>query len=59
MKNAIFIIVMLIATFSVKAEDISRYVLDNYLIPLERPGVVIGHICPVPSDIRQIGRAHV
>lgn len=52
MKNAIFIIVMLIATFSVKAEDISRYVLDNYLIPLERPGVVIGHICPVPSDIR-------
>lgn len=37
MKNAIFIIVMLIATFSVKAEDISRYVLDNYLIPLERP----------------------
>ena len=52
MKNAIFIIVMLIATFSVKAEDISRYVLDNYLIPLERPGGVIGHICPVPSDIR-------
>ena len=51
MKNTIFIIWMLIGTFSVKAGEISRYVLDNYLIPLEQPGIVIGYIYPVPSDI--------
>lgn len=52
MRNVIFIIGMFISTLSVKAGDVSKYVLDNYLIPVNRPGATIGHICPEPASVR-------
>lgn len=52
MKNTILIAGMLIGTLTIRAEEISKYVLDNYMIPVEQPGTVIGHIYPKPSSIR-------
>lgn len=51
-KNTILIAGMLIGSLATRAGEISKYVLDNYLIPVEQPGIVIGHIYPEPSDIR-------
>lgn len=52
MKNTILIVGMLLNSLVLRAGDISKYVLDNYLIPFDKPGIMIGHICPVPSNIR-------
>ena len=52
MKNAIFIIGMFISSITVKAGDISKFVLDNYLIPVDQPGKIIGFIYPAPANIR-------
>ena len=38
MKNAIFIAGMLLSSFVIRAGDISKYVLDNYLIPVGQSG---------------------
>lgn len=46
------IVGMLLNSLILSASDISKYVLDNYLIPVGKPGIMIGHIYPVPSDIR-------
>lgn len=35
-----------------RAGDISKYVFDNYLIPVDKPGGVIGYIYPTPSSLR-------
>lgn len=51
-RNAILILGMLLSSLILRAGDISKYVLDNYLIPVGKPGIMIGHIYPVPSDIR-------
>lgn len=51
-KNAILIAGMLLTSLALRAGDISKYVLDNYLIPVDKPGIMIGHIYPVPSNIR-------
>lgn len=42
MKNAIFIAGMLLSSFVIRAGDISKYVLDNYLIPVGQSGSVVG-----------------
>ena len=46
MKNAIFIAGMLLSSFVIRAGDISKYVLDNYLIPVGQSGSVVGRIYP-------------
>jgi len=51
MKNAILIVGMLLISLVLRAGEISKYVLDNYLIPVDKPGIMIGHIYPVPSNI--------
>ena len=43
MKNAIFIAGMLLSSFVIRAGDISKYVLDNYLIPVGQSGPDISH----------------
>lgn len=35
-----------------RAGDISKYVFDSYLIPVDKSGSLIGRICPVPSSLR-------
>lgn len=35
-----------------RASDISKFVFDSYLIPVDKPGSVIGSIYPVPSSLR-------
>ena len=52
MKNAIFIAGMLLSSFVIRAGDISKYVLDNYLIPVGQSGSVVGRIYPTPSNVR-------
>lgn len=52
MKNAIFIAGMLLSSFAIRAGDISKYVLDNYLIPVGQSGSVVGRIYPTPSNVR-------
>lgn len=51
-KNTILIIGMLLSSLILRAGDISKYVLDNYLIPVDKQGNMIGYIYPVPSDVR-------
>ena len=43
---------MFISSITVKAGDISKFVLDNYLIPVDQPGKIIGFIYPAPANIR-------
>ena len=50
MKRVIVILGFLLAMMPVAAGDISKYVLDNYLIPVRQPGAVIGRICPLPVE---------
>ena len=52
MRNVILTAGMLLSSLVLRAGDISKYVLDNYLIPVDKPGIMIGHIYPSPSDIR-------
>lgn len=51
MKNAIFIAGMLLSSFVMRAGDISKYVLDNYLIPVGQSGSAVGRIYPTPSNV--------
>lgn len=46
-----FILEFLISLFAIGTGDISKYTLDNYLIPVNKPGVTIGRIYPLPSDV--------
>lgn len=48
MKNAIFIAGMLLSSFVIRAGDISKYVLDNYLIPVGSRGVWWAGYIPRP-----------
>lgn len=52
MRNIILTIGMLLASWVLRASDVSKYVLDSYLIPIDKPGSLIGRIYPEPSDIR-------
>lgn len=54
MKYIFSIVGMLLNFLILKADDISKYVLDNYLIPLNEPGAMIGYICPAPEDVRLV-----
>ena len=51
-KKTILIVGILISSLTIRAGEISKYVLDNYLIPVGQPGIVIGHIYPEPSNMR-------
>lgn len=51
-RNTILIVGMLLSSLILRAGEISKYVLDNYLIPVDKPGIMIGRIYPVPSNVR-------
>lgn len=52
MRNIILMIGVLMCSLTIEAGEISKYVLDNYLIAVEQPGIIIGRIYPKPSSIR-------
>lgn len=46
-----FLLILLICSNCLQLWGISAYTLDNYLIPVNKPGVTIGRIYPLPSDV--------
>lgn len=54
MKKVYLIGMMLLQSFSLMAGNISDYVLDNYLIPLNQKGVQIARVYPTPSKVKLV-----
>ncbi len=53
-RKGILLSVLLVCGNCLQLWGVSGYTLDNYLIPVDKPGATVGKFCPLPSDIRLV-----